>query len=283
MMETASLILELRNLYPSLTAAEKKMIDCVLEAPDEAIYLSISEMAERSKVSEATIVRLCRKAGLAGYQEFKLRLARDQVIPEENLHQALVGDEDLKTLAQRISEDNAQAVINTTRMVSLPQLERARDALLAAGRIDLIGVGASGYTAMDALYKFRRIGLNASMAGDNHMQMMSASMLKPGDVAMGFSFTGSTRDTVHVMGEAKQAGATTICITNHKKSPITQVSDIVLLTAVSETPLRSGALTSKIAQLHVLDLLYTAMAMQDRERALENIDRTASAVLNQLY
>ena len=277
------MILELRHLYPSLTSAEKKFIDCVLEAPDESIYLSITEMAERSGISEATIVRLCRKAGLRGYQEFKLRLARDQVIPEENLHTALSGNEDLNTLVQRIAQDNAQAISNTTRLVHLPDLARARDSLLSANRIDLIGVGASSFTAMDALYKFRRLGLPVSMAGDNHMQMMSAAMLAPGDAALGISFTGSTRDTVHAMAEAKKAGAVTICLTNYKKSPITQLSDIVLLTAARETPLRSGALTSKIAQLHVLDLLYTYTAMSIRERALQNIQKTAAAVLEQLY
>lgn len=282
-MESRSLILELRNIYPSLTNSDKKMVDCVLEAPGEIIYLSITEMAERSGVSEATIVRFCRKVGLSGYQEFKLRLAQDQVVPEENLHQSFRGNEDMHTLIQRVSDENASAVSNTTRMLALEQLEKAVDALLSAGRIELMGVGASAYTAMDALYKFRRIGLNVSMTGDSHMQMMSAAMLQKGDVALGISFSGSTRDTVHAMSEAKRAGATTIALTNHRISPITQVSDIVLLTAARETPLRSGALTSKIAQLHALDLLYTCTAMRMKDQALSNIGKSAAAVVTELY
>ncbi|PTQ57352.1 MAG: Sialic acid utilization regulator, RpiR family [Candidatus Carbobacillus altaicus] len=72
-------------------------------------------------------------------------------------------------------------------------------------------------------------------------------------------------------------------ITNYAKSPITSVSDIVLLTSAKETPLRSGALTSKIAQLHVLDILYTAVAIQLKERSLASLNRTAHAVLDKLY
>src|SRR5699024_5777846 len=96
---------------------------------------------------------------------------------------------------------------------------------------------------------------------DPHMQNMSASLLKQGDVVLAISFTGSTRDTAEAVKVAKESGATVICITNHEKSPIATLSDIVLLSSVRETPLQSGALSSKIAHIHIVDLLYTAVTM----------------------
>ena len=118
---------------------------------------------------------------------------------------------------------------------------------------------------------------------DPHLQAMSAATLGPQDVAVGISHSGSTKDVVDSVSRAKAAGATVICITHHARSPITRVADIKLLTASSESPLGSGAIRSKIAQLHVLDVLFTGVVMRMRERALEYTEKTAEAVLDKLY
>jgi len=101
MVMTESLILKLRNYYPSLTKTEKKIADVVFDKGDEIIYNSITEFAEKCGVSETSIVRLCRKLGLSGYQEFKLILAKDVVMPEENLHENVSVDDDLATMAKK--------------------------------------------------------------------------------------------------------------------------------------------------------------------------------------
>lgn len=281
--KTESIILKIRSIYDSLTKAEKKVADVVLDKADEIIYDSITELAEKCNVGETTIIRFCRKIGLSGYQEFKLLLARDLVVPEENLHENISANDDLETLVQKIAADNIQVINNTTKILSITQLENAVNAIINAQRIEIYGVGASSYTAFDAMYKFKRLGLFANTYPDAHMQAMSATTLSEKDVAIGISFSGSTRDTVHSLEIAKKAGAKVICITNHARSPITKYADIVLLTSIKETPLRSGALTSKIAQLYILDILYTAVAMRIKEKALENINKTAEAVLDKLY
>jgi len=280
---TESLILKLRNYYPSLTKTEKKIADVVFDKGDEIIYNSITEFAEKCGVSETSIVRLCRKLGLSGYQEFKLILAKDVVMPEENLHENVSVDDDLATMAKKISEQNIQAINNTMRVISMEELQKAIEAIINARHIEIYGVGASGYTALDVMYKFKRIGLQVNAYIDSHIQSMSASLLQKNDVALAISFSGSTRDTVDTVETAKKSGATVICITNHGKSPIAKLADVVLLSSVRETPLQSGALSSKIAHLHIVDLLYTGVTMKIKEKAVENINKTAAAVLNKLY
>jgi DNA-binding MurR/RpiR family transcriptional regulator len=115
------------------------------------------------------------------------------------------------------------------------------------------------------------------------MQAMSAATLTAQDVAIGFSYSGSTKDVMHSLTLAKDAGATVICITNFAHSPITQLADAKLLTASRETPLGSGALRSSIAQLHILDILFTAVAMRLHQRVLEFGEKTAKAVVDKLY
>ncbi|MFO7154053.1 MAG: MurR/RpiR family transcriptional regulator [Caldicoprobacter oshimai] len=283
MQEQNGVILKIRSVYNSLTKAEKKVADYVLENPEEVIYLSITELSERCNTGETTIVRFCRRIGLSGFQEFKLNLAKDVIKPETSIHENVSFDDPIDIQVQKITNENVQAIANTTKLLSLEEVERAVDAIVKARKIDFYGVGASGYTALDAKYKFMRLGLNVDANLDAHIQAISAANLKEGDVAVGISFSGSTKDTVATCQLAKKSGATVICITNYARSPITTVADIVLLTSAKETPLRSGALTSKIAQLHVLDILYTAVAIRLKDKAVQALDKTAKAVLDKLY
>lgn len=283
MQEQNGVILKIESLYNSLNKAEKKVADYVLENAENVIYFSITELAEKCNTGETTIVRFCRRIGLSGFQEFKLNLAKDVIRPETSIHENVSFDDPLEIQLQKITNENVLAISNTTKLLSLKEIERAVDTIVNAQRIDFYGVGASGYTALDAKYKFMRLGLNVHADLDPHIQAISAANLKEGDVGIGISFSGSTKDTVATCRLAKKSGATVICITNYARSPITTVADIVLLTSAKETPLRSGALTSKIAQLHVLDILYTAVAIRLKDKAVQALDKTAKAVLDKLY
>ncbi|MGB9662002.1 MAG: MurR/RpiR family transcriptional regulator [Moorellaceae bacterium] len=283
MQEQNSILLKIGSIYNSLTKAEKKVADYVLENSNEVIYLSVTELAERCGCGETTVIRFCRHIGLTGFQDFKLNIAKDIVRPEMNIHEQVSFEDSIDTLVQKITTENMTALSNTVKLLSLKELERAVEAIVNANRIEFYGVGASGYTALDAKYKFLRLGLNVDAMLDAHIQAISAVNLSDKDVAVGISFSGSTKDTVETCRLAKNAGAKVICITNYARSPITSVADIVLLTSVRETPLRSGALTSKIAQLHVLDLLYTTVALRLKDKAVQSLNRTAKAVLEKLF
>ena len=84
-------------------------------------------------------------------------------------------------------------------------------------------------------------------------------------------------DTIDALAEARAHGATTVAITNFPWSPITEVADFVLLTAARETAFRSGAMTSRIAQLTVVDCLFVTLAQRDWPGTLEALERTFTA------
>lgn len=283
MQEQNSVILKIRSVYNSLTNAEKKVADYVLENSEEVLYSSITELAEKINVGETTIIRFCRHIGLTGFQDFKLNIAKETTSPETSIHENITFSDSIDVLLQKITTENTMAISNTTKMLLVSELEKAVEEIIKANKIEIYGVGASGYTVLDAKYKFMRLGLNVDANLDPHIQAISAVNLKEGDVAIGISFSGSTKDTVETCKLAKEAGAKVICITNYARSPITAVADIVLLTSAKETPLRSGALTSKIAQLHILDILYTCIAVKMKDKAVQNLNKTAKAVLDKLY
>ncbi len=276
-------LVRIRSTYSALAPAEQKVADYVLSAPQEAIYSSVTELAEASGVGEATVIRFCRDVGYRGVQEFKLVLAADLAAPAEGLTGDIGPEDDLAAAVQKVSHANRQAIGDTVNVLDLEQLDKAAEAIAAARKVEFYGVGASGITALDAKYKFMRIGRACEAFSDPHLAAMSASLLQPGDVAVGISHSGSTKDVVDALREARKSGATIVCLTDHARSPITAVADVVLLTASREAPLASGALRSKIAQVHLLDLLFTGVVMKLRDQARESTRRTAQAVVDKLY
>ncbi len=282
-MSESKFILKIRSLYNSFSKAEKKVADYIFENQNKIIYMSITEFAENCGVGETSIIRFCRRIGLKGYQEFKLLLARESVSPKENFHARIDDADDIEGIINNITAVNIEAIQNTSQILSKEALQKAVTAILHSDKVDIYGVGASAFTAGDAKYKFMRIGINCEFIGDPHLQCMSAVNLRSSSAAIGISFSGSTKDTVDALSLAKKAGAFTIAITNYEKSPITKYADAVLLSSAEETPLRSGALTSKIAQLQILDILYTAVALKMEDKAYKNLDKTAESVLTKIY
>ncbi len=278
-----SVIPKIRSEYKSLPPSEVKVADYVLENPEEIIYLSVSELATAVDVSDSTIIRFCKDVGFKGYQEFKLFIAQDLVVTIENINEDISSDDDLKTLAQKITYSNKQAIDETMSVLNLEDLEKAINQIAEADKVQFFGVGASGITACDAKYKFLRIGKNVDCYTDAHLQAMSAATLDENDLVVGISHSGSTKDVVDSCKIASEAGATVICITGHNKSPITKVADIKLLTATKEGPLGSGALRSKIAQLHMLDLIFTGVSLKLKDQTIEYTEKTAKAVIDKLY
>lgn len=273
----------IRSEYASLPPSEKKVADFVLDNPDKIIYLSVSELADEVHVSDSTIIRFCKNVGFNGYQEFKLFVAQDLVVPIENINEDIQMDDDLETVVNKIGFTNKKAIEETLSITNLEALQEAIDVIVKARKLEFYGVGASGITGYDAKYKFLRIGIDVDCYTDAHLQAMSAATLSEEDVVVGVSHSGSTKDVVDSCTVAHEAGATVICITGHNRSPITKVADIKLLTATREMPLSSGALRSKIAQLQVLDMLYTGVSLQIQDQTMEYTEKTAKAVLDKLY
>jgi RpiR family carbohydrate utilization transcriptional regulator len=273
----------LQAAYSGLRAAEQRVADFILKHPDELIYLTVTELAERTNTSESTVVRLCQKIGYKGYQEFKIVLARDLVEPATEIYAAIEPGDDLPTVKNKVFQANAQALRDTIEVLDDEQLRRAVVALAAARRLEIYGVGGSGPLALDAYHKFLKLGLQSIALSDGDLMAMSSSLLGPDDVALGISHTGASRDVTDALGRAKEHGATTICITHRPSSPITKVSSIVLVTAAQQTAFRSDASSSRIAQLTIIDTLYVGVAHENHERSLRMIERTREATAAKRY
>ncbi|MVP02500.1 MurR/RpiR family transcriptional regulator [Paenibacillus lutrae] len=276
-------LLLLNSIYSSLTKSEQKVADTVLKDPEATVFYTITDLAEKAEVGETSVIRLCRKLGYKGYQEFKLSLVQVLATPSEQVHGKIEETDDLDQIMKKMTSQNSQAVQNATSLLNVQELQKAIDAILSARKILFFGVGSSGITAQDAKYRFMRLGFNVDAGSDGHIIAMTASLAEKGDVVVAVSSTGSTKDLVDAIRLAKAKGAFIICLTNHARSPIANQSDVVLLATAKETPLQGGAFSSKLAQIHLLDILSTAVAIQMKDQTYRALEYTAKSVLDKLY
>ncbi len=267
----------------ALRDSERKVAEHLLTHFQEAINLPITELAEQVGVSEATIVRMCKKLGFRGFQELKIKLALEIVQPIHILNEEILEEDDMETIAKKIFEYNKQAMESTSHVLSSRELERAVDAISGANQIQIYGVAGSWPVAADAAHKFMKIGKPIAAYQDTHMQAMAASLLGPGDVVLGISHSGSSRDIIEAVGLAKAAGATTIGITHYARTPLDKVLDIKLATCSNETMYRIEGISSRVAQLSIIDALFIGVSLRDFNRVADNIKKTREAIVPKRY
>jgi DNA-binding MurR/RpiR family transcriptional regulator len=271
------------SIFQSLTKSEQKVAEVVRSRLKEAVYWSVSDLAEHAEVGETTVIRFCRKLGYRGYQDFKLAVAQNGTESAKQEYGEVQDSDSVYVLAQKVTAENNATLQNTMSLVHPESVEEATSEILTSNKVYLFGVGASGVMAQQAQYRFMRLGFNAESASDSHVIAMNCSLVKKGDVVIGISTSGSTKDLVDAIAIAKRNGAYIICITNHMKSPITKHGNVALLTSGMEDPLHGGAFSSLISQMHALDILTRYIERQQKERSMEALQKTAKAVSDKLY
>ncbi|MEK0312314.1 MurR/RpiR family transcriptional regulator [Cohnella sp. 56] len=279
----SSTLLILSSMYKSLTKTEQKIADIIKQEPDTVVYSTLTDLSEKARTGDTSVLRLCRKLGFSGFQEFKLTLAQELVTTSRNVHSEIEEGDNLTTIAQKITLENKMFLENTFDLLDMKELQKAIDAIGKANKIYFFGVGSSANTAADAKHRFMRLGFNTELVTDSHVMAMSAMLMEKQDVVFAVSTTGSTKDIVDAVRLAKSNGAYFICLTSHAKSPVTQYADAVLLSCSKESPLQGGAFKSKITQIHVLDIMTTAVALQNKEKAYRAIERTSKGIIDKLY
>ncbi len=274
---------KVRALLPSLSPAEQRVGQIVAGDPAAAAMLTITELAGQAQTSETTVIRFCRAVGFAGYPELRLTLATEAGRLQSDPAGSVVGSDispsdDLAQVVRKIAFADSRAVEETGAQLDIGVLGQVVGAIVDARRIDIYGVGASAFVALDFQQKLHRIGLVSFAWSDLHIALTSAALLTRGDLAFGISHTGTTTDTIDALAEAGRRGALTVALTNFPTSPIARVADLVLTTAARETTFRSGAMASRLAQLTVIDCVFVGVAQRTYPRTRAALEATYDAV-----
>ena len=277
-----SIVHKIRFMQSSMGPAEKRIAEYLLQHTGEIITLSVSELAVKCDCGDATVVRFSRRLGLEGYQELKLRIAAE-MNASSAISEEIAKEDSCFTIFKKRIRDISESLYSTESVLDEEMLSRATEAIAKADRIVIFGLGNSAAIAQDAVHKFLRLGLTAQVCCDNHMQAIIASHMKRGNIAIGISHSGSSKDIVEAFQLAKACGATTICVTNYGASPIVEASDICLFTKSGETKHSILAMSSRIAQLAIFDSIYTHIVLNSNKASKQAIYNTEIALQNKKY
>ncbi len=268
----------LRGLLPSLTEAEAAVARVILRDPGASARASIGDLARSARVSTASVVRMARSLGFAGYRDFRMALIAD-VSREPNpvMRDVEPGDSAIE-VARKVFTADIDAIASTLELLDEDAFELAVTLLAQADRIEVYGIGSSAPVAVDAYYRLLRLGLTVGVVTDSHMQAVSASLLGAADVALVFSHTGRTSETLTTTRIAKGAGAKVVAVTSFFDSPLAGQVDALLVVATAESAYRVEAMASRIAHLSIVDALYVALANRMGDRAAQVLERSSRII-----
>lgn len=267
--------------YYDLTAAEKKTADYVMKHHDETQYMSIAELAEESGVAEATVSRFCRRLGYKGYNAFKLAIANAAAVgrQEGDLLSGQIREGDsLEDMSRKLYSADVAALAQTLERLNADRIGEAALCLEQAGKVLCMGQGGSMVMAAEAAHLFSTVSGKFFPVSDSHSQVIAAANMDENDALLFFSYSGATREMSETLNVARSRGAKVILITRFPRSPGAALADVVLCCGSNESPLQLSSVPAKIAQLFLMDILFSAFCMRNLERSRERRARVAEAL-----
>ncbi len=269
----------IREASSSLHTKERSLAEYIITYPEKVILLGITELARESGTSSATISRFCKLFQFRGFQDFKMKLGAEIAQkPSSQSYQDIVAGNSLHRIVEAMESNHLRSISDTTRLLDMKSLQRALDSLRTARRIDLYGVATSGVVAADLHQKLIRIGLQANVYSDPHMQITSASSLSKEDVVFAISYSGETLEIIDALSCAKAQGAATISLTKFGSNTLSGTADINLFTSTLEEGMRRGDMASRIAQLHVIDILFIGLVSHEFPKFVPRLEQSYQMV-----
>src|SRR5689334_4865324 len=233
--EHGGLLGRLRTDGPEMPEALSKIAETILTDPEAAAHASIVDLAERAGTSTATVTRLSRTLGFRGYANLRVALATETGRAEQarwdtDISGDIAPEDSLDRALGVIAAADTRAIQATAAGLDLAAVERVADAIATAGRVELFGLGSSGTAGREMAFRLERIRVPVWFRSDSHTALTNAALMRPGDVAIGLSHSGRTREVIETLSEASDQGALTVAVTSFGRSPLAEVADIVLTT-----------------------------------------------------
>lgn len=265
----------------SMTEADRQIAQFILDDPEQMLGLSSSALAKQTGRSQSSVVKFSQKLGYQGYQQLKLAVnkakAQEWHTPPGVIHGSIDASDSYMTILQKMIGSKLLSMRETMAANPEQTIEATLNALVKARRIQLAGVGASSLVARDFSYKLLKIGRTVLLDNDSHIQISSASTLNHQDLLIALSYTGSSLEILRIAELARERGAKVVSITGLQPNPLVALSDIQLYTVADEERVRSSAITSRDAQLMLIDMLFILLLSRQAD-ATDFIHRSQEAV-----
>jgi len=269
--------LRLKEYKKDASPTEVAIIDFILKNAEETSQMTIYDLAEKTFSSPSTIIRLCKKTGYKGYKDFLKDLIYEQAV-RSNYKQKHIAEltktDEVEEIINKVTHKNILSLEETEKLIDTETIKTCVDKLFDCEKLTIFGMGASLIVAKDAQLKFTRINKMSYVSEDWHTQLLMAKNMSEKDVALVISYSGQTEEMITCTEVAKENGATIISITKTDESPINRLADHAIYVASNEFSFRSGAMSSRIAQLNIIDILFTSYINKMYEETIEILEKT---------
>ncbi|MFA3919957.1 MurR/RpiR family transcriptional regulator [Ruegeria hyattellae] len=263
------------------TKAVQRLAEFVLSHQNEIPSMSIATVAHAAKVSQTTIVRLCKDIGYSGYREFRAAMveSRGQRRGADLLGLAPSGPEaqskQFDVIARQVLRLNADALSDTFGLLDYDVLEHVIEQFMSATHIHLIGFGSSSPIAVDIYQRLLQFGLPSSVCSDPLVALTICNNACGGSLIFGISYTGETRDLVDCLKTARKRKLRTIAMTSFASSAAAEAAGTVLISALRGRQTSSESVSSRISQLAIMDILFVGIALRypSKLELIENTER----------
>ena len=282
-MNSTEISYEERASQVKLTKREQKIVEFIKHNGDSFLNDTITEFSEKAGVSDATMVRFCKHLGYKGYQDFKVNCARQMLPKETQIHSNLDRGDDAPAICSKIFNSEMSVLSRTLLEIDIKILEQIADKLWNAEKIVFFGTGGSLNVAKDAMHKFMKIGLMVYVYDDIDLQHMAASLLDENDLAVIISHSGSNVSSLRCLELAKEGGAHTVALTGLGKNPISRAADLTVHIASEKTIYQSESVSTRIAQLAVLDTLAGIVALNNYDHSYDAAMATRRATSHRKF
>lgn len=272
----------IRINYNTLSTAQQKIGDFVLQNTQRVMYLSITDLAAQCDTSETTIMRFLRKIGFTSYQVFRVKLAQSLQKDNPKYPWSEIESEDsLSIITGKVITSTITALEDIRQLITPALVSQAVELIVGAKRVFVYGVGSSSYIAGDLFHKLIRLGLNASTCSDSHIMSIQTEQSLLGDLFIFVSHTGESHIIVQNADGAKNGGVGVLSITSYRHSSLAKLSDCTLISSTNEMNYRPDAMTSRIIQLVIIDVLTVALTIRLGKSGVDSVARSQIAVAKQ--
>ena len=270
-------LLRLQEHMPTLSPTEKTVASQILEKPELVSELCIHDLAKVTFSSSSTIVRLCSHIGFSGYRDFRRAVTTELAVKAQtkiNEQRSITHTGSLEEIIEKVTYRNIVALEDTKALMDPIVIRRCVDLIRNARVVYLFGIGASFCAAKNAYLKFLRMNKMCVINEDWHAQLLSARNASPEDLGIAISYSGKTVEVIECMKALRENHTPVIAITRMASTPVAQLADEKLYTTARETLFRSGAMSSRISQLNIIDILYTYWGNLEYDHTLDQLSKT---------
>ena len=273
-------LLKIKAIFNDFTPVEQKVAEFILENPSKVPAMSIKELAVASKSSDASVLRFCKALGFSGYRNFivGLTLAIADNEADTGLYTDIRPGDSVKSVVRNIFRNERQALTDTENILKTTEVEKAVAILGSSEAVHFFGIGASGLVCLDAVQKFRRIGVSSYAHTDFHDQLTSAALLGSKDACVLFTYSGKTKEIQLILKLLKAQNCKIIAVTQLRKTNLLKGADVYLNVLTREVTMRSGATSSRIAMLSLVDILLSCVLSTDYDKYEKKLLKTYEAL-----